>query len=185
MYDYLEKFTEEYCRNQPFYGNIRVTSHGNVVYRKSVGYADRNRGILLNEDSRFTLYSLSKPFCAIALLLLRDRGMADIDRHPGEYVPEAAQADARVTLRQMLHHTSGLPDFEQNPEFCRKYAPARLEDLREHVKILCGEYPMCFEPGTSAMYCNVNFTLCALAVETSPGCRIRSFSGRRSSNPSE
>ena len=175
MYDYLDKFTEEYCRNQPFYGNIRVTSHGNVVYRKSVGYADRDRGIHLNEDSRFTLYSLSKPFCAIALLLLRDRGLADIDRHPGEYVPEAAQADARVTLRQMLHHTSGLPDFEQNPDFRRKYAPARLEDLREHVKILCGEYPMCFEPGTSAMYCNVNFTLCALAVENIAGMPYPEF----------
>ena len=178
MYDdfekYLEKFTEEYCRELPFYGNIRVASRGKIVYRKSVGYADRERGILLNEDSRFTLYSLSKPFCAIALLLLRDRGLADIDRHPGEYIPEARRMDARVTLRQMLHHTSGLPDFEQNTEFSRKYKPAKLEDLREHVRLLC-DYPGFFEPGTSARYCNVNYTLCALAVENIAGIPYPEF----------
>ncbi len=87
MKEFLAKFTEEYLRELPFYGNIRVTSRGTVVYEASVGYADREHGIPLTSDSRFTLYSISKPFCAIGLLLLRDRSLVDIDAHPGVYVP--------------------------------------------------------------------------------------------------
>ncbi len=120
MKDILEKFTAEYNREHPFFGNIRVTSRGRIVYQNSVGYADLKRRIPLTEHSRFTLYSLSKPSCAMGLLLLRDRGLVDIDVHPGIYVPEARRMDERVTIRHLLHHTSGLPDFEQNKDFCQK-----------------------------------------------------------------
>lgn len=55
MKEFLAKFTEEYLRELPFYGNIRVTSRGTVVYEASVGYADREHGIPLTSNSRFTL----------------------------------------------------------------------------------------------------------------------------------
>jgi len=162
------RFADEYSREQPFFGNIRVTVRGQIAAEVSVGYSDAAQTRTLTPQSRFTLYSLSKPFCAMGLLLLRDRGTVDIDRHPGEYVPEARRMDERVTIRHLLHHTSGLPDFEQNPDFRTAYAPARLEDLRKHLSLLC-DYPAYFAPGTSARYCNVNFVLCALIIENVTG----------------
>lgn len=54
---------------------------------------------------------MTKPFCAIGLLKLKDKGLVDINSHPSRYVPEALGFDSRVTIRQMLNHISGLPDF--------------------------------------------------------------------------
>ena len=53
-------------------------------------FQDMEQKIPFTKDSVFTLYSLSKPFCAIGLLILKDRGLVDIDQHPGKYLPEAA-----------------------------------------------------------------------------------------------
>lgn len=68
----------------------------------------------------------------------------------------------------MLYHTSGLPDFEQTGDFAEKYAPGYSKYIREHLKILTG-YPSYFAPGTSALYANVNFVLCALIIENVTG----------------
>ncbi|MBQ9995226.1 MAG: beta-lactamase family protein [Clostridia bacterium] len=168
MKEFLEQFTEEYNRELPFYGNIRVTSRGTVVYEASVGYADLERGIPLTSDSLFTLYSISKPFCAIGLLLLRDRGLVDLDAHPGVYVPEACWADERVTIRHLLHHISGLPDFDLSWAFTGKAPPFAFFDPREQLSLL-RNVPMLFAPGTSAQYANVNFVLCALIIENVSG----------------
>jgi len=168
MKDILAKFTEEYCRELPFSGNIRVTSRGTVVYENSVGYADREHGIPLKADSRFTLYSISKPFCALGLLLLRDRGSVDIDIHPGVYVPEARWTDERVTIRHLLHHISGLPDFDLSWAFTGKAPPVTRFDPREQLSLL-HKVPMLFAPGTSAQYANVNYVLCALIIENVSG----------------
>ena len=161
---HILRFAEEFSREQPFFGNIRVTVRGQTAAEVCIGYADAALSRPLTPQSRFMLYSLSKPFCAMGLLLLRDRGLVDIDRHPGEYVPEARRMDERVTIRHLLHHISGLPDFEQNPDFRAAHSPAHSVDLRKHLSLLC-DYPMYFAPGTSARYCNVNFVLCALIIE--------------------
>ena len=164
----IERFEEEYIRDLPFSGNIRVTVGGKIEAEVSIGYADAAMSRPLTPSSRFTLYSLSKPFCAMGLLKLRERGLVDIDCHPGVYVPEARRMDSRAAIRHLLHHTSGLPDFEQDAGFAAVHRPARLCDLREHLSLLC-DVPSYFAPGTSARYCNINFILCALIIENVTG----------------
>lgn len=170
----IETAYAAYTAETPFSGNIRITSHGKIVYQKSFGYADMEKEIPLTGDSLFTLYSLSKPFCAIGLMHLAERGLVDIDAHPGKYVPEAAGMHPDVTIRHLLHHTSGLPDFEQNKDFCSTYAPAATADTRKHLSLLCS-YPGYFAPGTDARYCNVNFVLCALIIENVSGMAYRDY----------
>jgi CubicO group peptidase (beta-lactamase class C family) len=112
----------------------------------------------------FTFYSLSKPFCVIGLMKLKDKGLVDIDAHPSRYVPEMKGFDKRVTIKQMLHHISGLPDFEQNTDFAQKYAPGYARYAREHLTYLA-DYPQYFAPGTNEKYANVNMVVCALIIE--------------------
>ena len=164
----LDHFLEEYCKSHQFSGSIRITYKGEKVYQSFLGKADFEKDIPLDEDSVFTLYSLSKPFCAIGFLKLYDKGLVDIDAHPSIYLPEMKAFDTRVTLRQMLHHTSGLPDFEQTKEFAEKYINGPYHKLREHLQLLA-EYPMFFEPGTAARYANINFLPLALIIENVTG----------------
>lgn len=164
----LREQIAEYCEANHIFGVLRVTIKDKTEYEQYVGFADIQNSIAFTRESMFTLYSLSKPFCAISLLKLRDKGLVNIDSHPSEYVPEAAGFDDRVTIRHLLHHTSGLPDFEQIKEFSGKYAPGYSKNIRKHLKLLT-EYPSYFAPGTNARYANINFVLCALIVENVSG----------------
>lgn len=157
-----------YCEAHHIWGVLRVTWKGKVVHEQKMGFADYKHGMPFTENSMFTLYSLSKPFCAIGLMKLRDMGLVDLDAHPGRYIPEAAGFDSRVTVRQLLHHTSGLPDFEQIEEFAKKHAPGYRKYIREHLELLSA-YPQYFAPGTGSKYANVNFVLCALIIENISG----------------
>jgi len=161
-------FLEDYSKENDFYGLVRVTHKGEIKYEKAFGYSDFSTKTPIEKDSVFTLYSLSKPFCAIGLLKLYDKGLIDIDKHPGEYVEEAKGFDESLTIRHMLHHISGLPDFLLIPEFVEKYAPGTPEKIREHLKIL-QSFPMHFKPGTDTMYANINLTICALICENLSG----------------
>ena len=164
----LDRQITEYCEANHIFGTLRVTLKDNIIYEQSFGFADFERKESFSDNSMFTLYSLSKPFCAIGLLKLRDKGLVDIDCHPSKYVPEADGFDENVTVRHLLHHTSGLPDFEQTTEFKEKYEPGYSKYVREHLRLLT-EYPSDFAPGSGGKYANINFVLCALIIENVSG----------------
>lgn len=158
----------QYCTTNHIYGVLRVTIAGKIEYEQYVGFSNMRTHTPFSSDSMFTLYSLSKPFCAIGLLLLAEKGLVDLDAHPAKYVPEASGFNKQVTIRHLLHHTSGLPDFGQNQEFSKTYAPGYPYIIREHLKLLT-QYPSYFEPGTDGKYENINFILCALIIENVSG----------------
>ena len=121
-----------------------------------MGYADIESKTEFERNSMFTLYSLSKPFCTIGLKKLKDKNFVDIDKHPGVYLSEAKEFDERVTIRYLLNHTSGIPDFDQNTDFRQKYSGETSDQLKEQL-LLLSQYDMLFEPGTKGQYANINF----------------------------
>lgn len=164
----LRERIHAYCRENAIFGVLRVTVWDETVLRMQMGYADREAETPFFDGSMFTLYSLSKPFCVLGFLKLCERGLLELDGHPARFVPEAAGLDARVTFRHMLHHVSGLPDFEQNGEFARAHAPGYARYTREHLEKLA-RLPSYFAPGEGAMYANVNMVIPALAIENVTG----------------
>ena len=170
----LKERIRQYCEKNHISGVLRVTVQGKTVHEQSMGYADFENAIVFTKDSMFSFYSLSKPFCAIALLKLLDKGLVSLDNHPAKYVPEAAGFDPNVTIRHLLTHTSGLPDFGQLTEFTEKYAPGYSKFVRDHVKAIT-QYPSYFPAGTGAMYANINFVLCALIIENVSGLRYAEY----------
>ncbi len=174
LFHRLEKQIIEYCEKNYIQGVFRITVGDKVRLDTKIGFADIENKIDFTDDSMFSLYSLSKPFCAIGLLKLKDNGLINIDCHPFLYVPEAKGFDERVTIRHLLHHVSGLPDFEQNNEFKEKYAPGYAKYARKHLKILTG-YPSYFSPGTDVKYANINFVLCALIIENVSGMNYSEY----------
>ncbi len=146
---------KNYCEENRIFGVIRVTLKDRILYEGSFGYADIKEKIKFDRSSMFTLYSLSKPFLGIGIMKLYDSGLIDLNAHPSKYLPEAEGFDKEVKIIHMLTHTSGLPDFEQNEEFRKKYAPGTNAKLREHTKLLTA-YPQYFSPGTGFRYANVN-----------------------------
>ena len=160
----LDRFISDYYERNKNSGILRITYKDEVLYEKYIGFANIKKKESFSRESIFSFYSLSKPFCALGILKLVDKKLVDIDAHPGVYLPEAEDFDKNVTIRQMLHHISGLPDFNQTAKFEQKYKTGLSFELRDHLKELTN-YPLVFEPATRGMYANINFIIPALIVE--------------------
>ena len=162
--DYLDAYVQEKGNT----GMLRITLKDEVIFEKNMGYADREEKRPFTRESMFTLYSLSKPFSAIGLMKLKEQGKVDIDCHPGKYVKEARGFHPAVTMRQILQHIGGLPDFVQSAGFPERYQTGHPHEMRRHMEELAAFPPM-FAPGTGSRYANVNFILCALMIENISG----------------
>ena len=178
----IDHFIDRYCEQYHYSGVLRITHRDQVLYERSMGYADWEKKIPMDRNRHFTMYSLSKPFCAIGLLLLVDQGLVSLDAHPAVYVPEAAGFDSRVTIRNMLLHSSGMPDFgkymrELDIPNTNWYGKARELVLAD------AKFPQEFVPGTNTQYANINFTLAALVIENVTGMAYADYMRERVFEP--
>ena len=159
----LKAMLSAYCEKNRLSGVVRVTQKDQTLLDASFGYADRERQLPFTDASIFTLYSMSKPFCAMGILQLVDQGLVALDAHPGNYLPEAAGFDPRVTIRQLLQHTSGVPDFAPDTGYL-----TGCGDLRSDLQKLAA-FPSHFEPGAGDRYSNIGYYISALIMENITG----------------
>ena len=173
----LKRFDERvtsYCSENKIQGIIRITIKDEIIYNKSFGYADIEKKTEFSADTLFSFYSLSKPFCAIGLLLLKDKGLVDIDKHPGEYLKEARIFDERLTIRHMLYHVSGLHDILLCQDLVERFGHGYPHEIKDQLFAL-ESYGMQFAPGTQGDYNNLNFSLCALIIEAVSGMKYADY----------
>jgi CubicO group peptidase (beta-lactamase class C family) len=142
-----------------FSGTVLVADHGKVIYKNSAGYADISNKVMNSDVNRFPLASLSKVFTAIAIMQLVEKGKLNLDDHLVQYLPDFPYSV--ITVRQLLSHTSGLPDFREvfaksqgHPLTNSDVIPA----LKEYDKLIA-------EPGTRWSYSSVGYALLAQLVE--------------------
>lgn len=164
----MDQYLDRYSSLYHFSGMFRVTLKDQIIYERNVGYADREHKVPFSKESVFTLYSMSKPFCVIAIMTLMEKGLINIEDHPGKYLPEVRQIDPRITIKHLMHHISGLRDYNQVKQTQGKFIDDPCPDLREAVAEMATQ-PLNFEPGTDTRYSNINFTILALIVENVSG----------------
>jgi CubicO group peptidase (beta-lactamase class C family) len=168
----IDKFAAAKHKYHKFNGNILVAEKGRIIYQKSFGYADFKNKKPLTAQSVFNIASISKQFTAAAVMLAVERGLLGLDDALAKYFPEIPYEG--ITLRQLLTHTSGLP--EQN-EFMFKYwnsdAPMTNRDMLEFLVKYKPE--AAFKPGEGLKYCNTNYSLLALIVEKVTGEKFQDF----------
>ncbi|WP_460482760.1 serine hydrolase domain-containing protein [Comamonas humi] len=144
-------------------GVVVVAQQGRVLYRKAVGWADREARQPMETDTVFRLASMSKPIVSVAAMRLVEQGKLDLDAPVTAYLPyfSPALADGRVpaiTIRQLLTHTSGLGyGFAEGRDgtYARLGISDGLDDssgsLDENLRRLA-KSPLYFEPGSQWRY---------------------------------
>jgi CubicO group peptidase (beta-lactamase class C family) len=144
-------------------GNVLVAEKGTVIYKQSFGYADFAGKRLNDENSRFSIGSVSKVFTAVAILQLKEKGKLKLDDPLARYLPGFRYPD--ITIRHLLSHTSGLPDYELYEKLVDQ-SPEKVFSNRDILPALdLREKPLYFKPGEKWQYSNTNFSLLALLVE--------------------
>jgi CubicO group peptidase (beta-lactamase class C family) len=92
-----------------FSGSVLIAKDGQVLFERHHGFADLEGRVPLSGNASYSLASVSKPFTALAILLLAHRGRLSLDDQLARHIPELGAYD-RITLRHLLHHTSGIFD---------------------------------------------------------------------------
>jgi CubicO group peptidase (beta-lactamase class C family) len=161
---------------------LGVIQDGNFVYRRGYGMASLELGVPLSADSVFYMGSVSKQFTAASIVLASERGFLSLDDNVRKYIPELPDYGRPITLREMLHHTSGLRDFETLLDISGGHAsdlhtPAEMLDLiarQKHLNNL---------PGDEYIYSNTNFFLLGVVLERATGNSLAEFAAENIFKP--
>lgn len=148
-------------------GNILLAQNGNTIYRRSFGEADMATGRPNNDSSRFNLASISKVFTSTAILQLKEKGLLHLNDTFQHYFPSFPYGN--ITIRNLLTHTSGLPDLELYESLIRTYPDTIVTNDIIMPTLLKERRPLYFSPGDQFRYSNTNYSLLALLVEQLSG----------------
>lgn len=142
---------------------IAIIRDGKLVLDKAYGKA--NEGLPARPDLPYQIASNSKQFTAMALLLLRDEGKLSLDDHVSKYVPGISGGD-RITLRELLSHTSGLQDFWPQDY---SFADMNVPTTPQHIVDKWGKRPLDYAPGTRWQYSNTGYVVAGMIAEKVSG----------------
>jgi CubicO group peptidase (beta-lactamase class C family) len=173
----LDQYLEARERLGQFSGSVIVASHGRVLLRKGYGFADLEHRARNTATTSYEIASLTKAFTAYAVLLLADDGKLRLDHSITEYLPGAPAAWKDVTVDQVIHHTSGIWDYESaldlgSPAFTeRMKQPGTGRSLVEDAK----SKPLDFPPGSKFHYSNTGYLILGAIIEHVSGMSYEAF----------
>ncbi len=158
-------------------GVVGVLQRGEFIHKGCYGLAEIETARPFTADTPTYLASLSKAFTAMAIMILREQGRLSFDDKLHCFVPGLPETWAQITVRQLLTHTSGLPDI-----FKIGGAPRNLTNEAALRKII--EHGVLdFTPGSAYKYSNSGYIMLALIVEQSSGMSFADFLGRHVFDP--
>lgn len=144
---------------------VALASDGDVVLVRTYGLADVENDVPVTERSVFEIGSISKQFVAVAVMLLVEEGRLGLDDPVQAHLPEIPSEWYGATVRQLLTHTSGIPDYEE----IRSYDVYRFRLTPEEILRIAHSRPMDFPPGTGWHYSNTGYVLLSRIVERVEG----------------
>ncbi|MCA0199034.1 MAG: beta-lactamase family protein [Proteobacteria bacterium] len=158
---------DQLVRTNDFSGCVSVSDGRNTIIDECRGLAERNFGTPVDSQTRFHVGSINKMFTAVAIAQLVEAGKLSWDDTLAMRVPEypdQAMA-AKITLWQLLHHTSGLGDFIV-PEYFEH--PERFVDPADHLDLIARQ-PRLGAPGEGWNYSNSGYMLLGRVIENASG----------------
>lgn len=155
---------------------IGVARGDAIVCARGFGLANVELNVPATVDTVYRIGSVTKEFTAAAVLLLVEDGKIDLDAPITSYLPDYPEQGKGVSVRQLLHHTSGVKDFTRLPDY-RRDRP--LSVSQEQVLERFQSLPLEFQPGEKHRYCNSGYFLLAVIVEQASGKPFREFVEQR------
>ncbi len=152
---------------------VVVIKDGEVVFKKSYGLANLEYEIPISTATVFNIASASKQFTAFCIALLESEGKLSFDDDIRKYLPDLPEYEKTVTIRHLLHHTSGLPDHS-----LIGLAGLQTDDVLTQgliLKLIKTQRNLASAPGEKFVYINTDYTLLAAIVEKVSGQSFKEF----------
>lgn len=153
---------------------VGVIQDGNFVYRKGYGMASIELSVALTPEAVFYMGSVSKQFTAAAVVLAAEQGFLSLDDDVRKYIPELPDYGHVITLRQMLHHTSGFRDFLTLLVLAGRNA-GEIHSEAEIIDLIARQKALNNNPGENWLYSNSNYYLLGVVVRRATKRSLNDF----------
>ena len=162
---------------------MSVMKDGAIIYKHAYGMTDLDHNVPLMTSSVFHVASMSKQFTAASIALLAQQGKLSLDDDVHKYIPELADFGAPITIRHLVHHTSGLRDqWDLLGLAGWRYSLDLITD-DDVLSVVSRQKELNFKPGEKHVYCNTGYTLMALIVKRVSGMSFREFTTKNIFEP--
>jgi CubicO group peptidase (beta-lactamase class C family) len=168
----MDQVVQFYVSGKQFMGSVLVARGNDILFNKGYGFANMEWEIPNTPSTKFRLGSLTKQFTAASILLLEERGKLSVDDPVKKYMPDAPAAWDKITIFNLLTHTSGIPNFTSFPEYIS------LEPFASTPEQLVARFhdkPLDFQPGEKWNYSNSGYILLGYLVEKISGESYEKF----------
>jgi CubicO group peptidase (beta-lactamase class C family) len=163
---------------------VGVYRAGEIVFARGYGLASIEHQIPIAKDTVFDIGSVSKQFTAMAVLLLAKDGKLSLDDDVRKYVPEVPVYGKPITLRHLLHHTSGLRDYAGLLTI-EGFDVADVTNDDDGLFVVAHQKALNFPTGTEWSYSNTGYFLLSLVVKRASGRTLAAFAKERIFDPLE
>ena len=162
---------------------LGVYKEGQIIYKHGYGMANLNDDVTITPETVFHVASMSKQFTAASIILLAQQGKLSLDDDVHKYIPELPDFGERITIRHLMHHTSGLRDQWALLGLASwRYSQDLITD-DDVMSVVTRQKALNFKPGEKYMYSNTGFTLLALIVKRVSGQSLREFTNKNIFEP--
>jgi CubicO group peptidase (beta-lactamase class C family) len=152
---------------------LGVIRNGEMIYERGYGMANLEYGIPISSESIFRIGSTSKQFTALSVLLLEEQGKLSLDDDIRKYLPELPDYGTPITIRYLIHHTSGLRDYLDLMDLAGRGEDSYRDE--EVVDALARQKELNFPPGEEHLYSNSGYFLLSQIVLRVTGKSLREF----------
>src|SRR5215216_5171044 len=168
----VDAYIDGLVKANRFSGSILVARDGRVLVSKGYGMADLEDEVPNTPQTRFRLGSITKQFTATAIMMLEERGKLSVQDSICKYVTDCPQAWQGVTIRHLLSHTGGVPNFTSFPDYAKTMTqPTTIDALIARFK----DRPLDFQPGERWSYSNSGYVLLGYVIEKLSGKSYEAF----------
>lgn len=153
---------------------LALIQDGEIVYSRGYGMANLEHGVPITSDTVFYIASVSKQVVAAAISTLAQNDLISLDDNVRKYFPELPRYETTITIRHLVHHTSGLRDYFELWDL----AGRRVQDVmpkNEILAMIARQKGLNHAPGEKFLYCNSGYILMAELVERVTGKTFREY----------
>jgi CubicO group peptidase (beta-lactamase class C family) len=162
---------------------VGVARSGQTILERAYGMANLEYDVPNTPATIFEAGSVSKQFTAAAVALLAQQGKLSLDDEVSKYIPELPEYETPVTIRHMLHHTSGLRDWGTMASAMGWPRGTRVHTHAHVLDIVSRQESLNYTPGAEYLYSNTNYNLAAIIVERVSGTSFAEFTRKNLFEP--
>jgi D-alanyl-D-alanine carboxypeptidase len=157
----LDNYFNALEQNNKFMGSVAVSKNGEIIYTKSIGFADVEKNVMATENSKYRIGSISKSFTTVLILKALEQKKLNLNQTIDKWFPTIKNAK-KITVNHLLSHRSGIHNFTDDKDYLTWNTQPKTE--KEMIEIIA-KGGSDFNPDSKAEYSNSNFVLLTYVLE--------------------